>query len=113
MVETARAHTRIPPEEVPLRTIDAGLPVSLFIAESAAPGDLDLLIHFMGAEYVPVHAVRTSGTHAVLAVVNLGSGSSAFERPFREEARLRGCWRQSRPPRPWSSGARRTFAAST
>ena len=85
MVETTRAHTRIPPEEAPLRTIDAGLPVSLFIAESAAPGDLDLLVHFMGAEYVPVHAVRTSGTHAVLAVVNLGSGSGAFERPFRED----------------------------
>jgi hypothetical protein len=70
---------------VPLRTIEAGLPVSLFIAESAAPGDLDLLVHFMGAEYVPVHAIRTPGTHAVLAVVNLGSGSSAFERPFRED----------------------------
>ena len=85
MVETTRAHTRVQPEEVRLQTIDAGLPVSLFIAEGVSPGELDLLIHFMGAEYVPAQAVRTSRSHDVLAVVNLGSGSGVFERPFRED----------------------------
>ena len=79
MVERTRAHERVPAEELSLTKIDRG--VSLFIADST--GD-DLLIHFMGAEYVPVHAVRASGSHDALAVVNLGSGSSAFERPYLE-----------------------------
>lgn len=88
MVEHTRAHHRIEPLEHPgtKRSIDAGLPrsVTMFIPEGVTPGDRSLLIHFMGSDHVPLDAVAKTRLHDVLAVVNLGSGSSVFERPFRE-----------------------------
>lgn len=46
--------------------------------------NIKLLIHFHGASYVPKYAVLQSEERLVLAVVNLGSGSSVYERPFQE-----------------------------
>ena len=44
---------------------------------------VDLLVHFHGAGYVARRAVCDSACPLVLAVVNLGSGSSVYEREFR------------------------------
>lgn len=84
MAETTRAHERVEAVERDgiRRSIDAGFPASLFIPEDAAPGALDLLIHFMGADYIAEDAVARGDFHEILAVVNLGSGSSVFERPL-------------------------------
>ncbi|MFN2637566.1 MAG: hypothetical protein ABR585_11100 [Gemmatimonadaceae bacterium] len=45
-----------------------------------------LLVHFFGASYVPMHAVSSSNARYVLAVVNLGGGSSAYEQPLSDSA---------------------------
>ncbi len=88
MVERTREHLRIEPANHPgiERSIDAGLtnPVTLFVGEGVTPGEASLLIHFMGPDHVAMDGVANSHSHDVLAVVNLGSGSSAFEQPFRE-----------------------------
>lgn len=95
MVEHTRAHDRIRPvqHDGTRVELDAGLPapVSLFIpptarASTGDSGDLGLalLIHLMGADYIAEDAVVENGFHDVLAVLNLGSGSRAFERPFQK-----------------------------
>lgn len=99
MVETTRTHERIEPVEHPgmRRSVEVGLPapVHVFIPEAPerffpqAPDTTDaetgLLIHFMGEGHIAEHALAKTGFHDVLAVVNLGSGSSAFERPLRDD----------------------------
>ena len=42
-----------------------------------------LLIHFHGSSYVPKYAVEHAERQFVLATVNLGHGSSAYEKPFK------------------------------
>jgi hypothetical protein len=94
MVETARAHMRIPESRPPgiVFTIDSILPkpVEVFIPERANSTDSvderTLLVHLFGASYVPKHAVASARSRYVLAVVNLGAGSSAYERPFTDSA---------------------------
>jgi hypothetical protein len=43
---------------------------------------IKLIIHFHGAAYVPIYAVETSKKAFLLVNINLGSGSSAYEKPF-------------------------------
>lgn len=45
----------------------------------------NLLIHFHGAAFIPVVAAQRSDSAYVVAVVNLGAGSSRYERPFGED----------------------------
>lgn len=94
MEEHTRSHLRVSPDSVTRvpRLIDAGLPepVSIYTFGTPRSGAFDLLIHFMGASHVPAFAVDRAGTHHALAVVHLGSGSGAFERPFIESGAFDG-----------------------
>ncbi len=90
MVEHTRAHDRLSPGVQPgvQRSIDADLPqpVTFFIREGVTSDrGLNLLIHFLGADYIPIQAISAAESHEIVAVVNLGGGSSAYEHPFREE----------------------------
>jgi hypothetical protein len=95
MVERGRAHGRVPQDQPPgIRfTIDSVLPkpVDVFIPDvapldAAATDDRTLLIHLFGAAYVPMHAVASAHARYVLAVVNLGAGSSAYEKPLSDSS---------------------------
>ena len=93
MVEKTRRHARVsqaPPAGIRAE-VDAGLgaPVRVFLPEAArSAGALDLLVHYHGAAHVAEHAVAAAGRPWLLAVVNLGAGSSRYEAPFRDPARL-------------------------
>ena len=41
------------------------------------------MIHFHGSSYVPIYAVEEAKKQIVLVIVNLGYGSSAYEKPFK------------------------------
>lgn len=95
MVEHARRHERVPPGQQPgiAFTIDSVLPrlVDVFIPDrpvvpAGAPDERTLLVHLFSAPYVPMHAVASARGRYVLAVVNLGGGSSAYERPLSDSA---------------------------
>ncbi|MDQ6718341.1 MAG: hypothetical protein M3Z17_08365 [Gemmatimonadota bacterium] len=92
MMEQGRRHDRIPPRtpaDIALR-IETGLPkpVDLYIpVRSNQPvEERTLLVHFFGAAYIPLQAAVANGGRYVVAVVNLGAGSSAYERPFADTA---------------------------
>jgi hypothetical protein len=87
MVDHIRAHERIENKEVPGVSIVLkdvlSKPVEVYFADrGGASGPADLLIHFHGVSYVPKHAVYDSNHPLILAVVNLGSGSSVYENAF-------------------------------
>lgn len=88
MVDHIRAHERIENKEFPgvsavLKDI-LSKPVEIYFADKENESDsMDLLIHFHGLSYVPKHAVYKSKHPLLLAVVNLGSGSSVYEKPFQ------------------------------
>lgn len=95
MVENTRRHERIPQGQSPgiAFTIDSVLPrpVEVFIPDNppASTGDADertLLVHVFSAAYVPMHAVATARDRYVLAVINLGGSSSAYERALSDTA---------------------------
>ena len=95
MMEHGRRHERIPTGQPPgiAFTIDSVLskPVDVFIPDkpALAAGAIDertLLVHLFSASYVPMHAVASASGRYVLAVVNLGSGSAAYERPLSDTA---------------------------
>lgn len=93
MLESVRRHERISaiqPPGIAFR-IDSvfSKPVDIFIPEIPAPNlkapdERTLLVHLFGSAYVPMHAVALAGSPYVLAVVNLGAGSSAYERPLSD-----------------------------
>ncbi len=86
MEESVRAHARIEPGERPGRTylVTGVLPVEIpvFVPDPVGP-DPDLLVHFHGAPYLVQEAVTRAERPMVGATVNLGSGSSVYERPFQ------------------------------
>ena len=91
MVETSRAHERLIQKPLPggVRTFagPAAKPVELFVPEAARSRDsVDLVIHFHGAAWLPEQAVASAGGSTVVAVVNLGTGSGAYHRPFADAA---------------------------
>jgi hypothetical protein len=95
MVERARRHDRVPaaPPAGISFTIDSVLtkPVDVFIPDRPEVGvgvadERTLLVHLFGASYVPIHAVASAKGRYVLAVVNLGGGSAAYERPLSDSA---------------------------
>jgi hypothetical protein len=95
MVETVRRHERVPPGPLPgiTFTIDSLLskPVTVFIPErkeaDAGPTDeRTLLVHIFGTPNVPMYAVASAKGRYVVAVVNLGGGSAAYEQPLSDSA---------------------------
>ena len=91
MADSIRAHERIPNKQVPgVRiSLDKVLakPVAIYIPETnQTPDRMDILIHFHGMSYVAESAVYKSSHPFILAVINLGSGSSVYGKAFREKS---------------------------
>ena len=91
MVEETRAHERLAPKELPGVTRSfagpAGKPVELFVPDAARTSDVvDLVVHFLGAAWLPEQAVARVGGRTVAAVVNLGAGSVVYQRAFADPA---------------------------
>jgi len=115
MVEHARRHERVqpgPPAGITF-TIDSVLsrPVDVFIPDrpARATGVADertLLVHLFGASYVPMHAVASAPERYILAVVNLGGGSAAYERPLSDSAAWTNLVRRVRDETTSRSGGR-------
>ena len=87
MVEYSHTHERIDKEEFSDRSIFIenilSKPIEVYIPNQKIDNDsLSPLIHFHGSSYVPIYAVEQSEKQFVLATVNLGHGSSAYEKPF-------------------------------
>lgn len=91
MVEETRAHERLAPHDIggARRTINGSLgkPVDVWIPENIREDDaVDLVIHFLGAAWLPEYAVSRLTTKTVAAVVNLGAGSGIYDRAFSDVA---------------------------
>jgi len=89
MVDETRAHDRLVRRELggSIRTFagPAGKPVEVWIPERARSGDVfDLVVHFHGTAWLPEQAVAGLGDHTVAAVLNLGTGSGAYDRAFAD-----------------------------
>lgn len=89
MVESTRAHTRIPQQEPPgvRRTFTGPLdkPVQVFVPASAAQArTVHLVIHFHGASFIPETAVARLGRDYISATVNVGAGSGIYDRTFAD-----------------------------
>ncbi len=90
MVENIRIHERIENKDVPgisfyLNNLLAK-PVEVYIPDQFGnSGRADILIHFHGLSYIPKYAVNNSENSLIPAVVNLGSGSSVYEKPFKNK----------------------------
>lgn len=87
MADAIRAHQRVEDGEVPgvSFVLHSALskPVQVYLADQGAEShQVDLLVHFHGAGYVPKYAVYHCGHPLILAVVNLGSGSAVYENEF-------------------------------
>lgn len=91
MVELSRAHARNQPRELAgtKRTFNGPLdkPVELFItAKTSGKKPIALVIHFLGAPFVPELAVSKLGADHAVAVVSIGSGSGIYDRTFSDPA---------------------------
>ena len=91
MVESARAHERLRPSDLPgtARTIPgpAARPVAILVPHAARARDsVDVVIHFHGASWLTERAVSDLGDGTVAATLNLGAGSGAYDRPFADAA---------------------------
>ena len=90
MAETSRAHERLVqrPFGGAARSFEgpSGKPVEVFVP-GRVRGDkpIDLVVHFLGASWLPAQAIE-SLRETVAAVVNLGAGSGAYQRPFIDPA---------------------------
>lgn len=91
MVEHARAHERLAQRALPgsERTFagPAGKPVVVFVPAGTRRADaLRLVVHFLGAPFVPEYAVARLGSDHILAVVNIAPGTGAYDRAFADPA---------------------------
>jgi hypothetical protein len=89
MVERTRAHERLTPLELDGTTRSfagpAGKAVDLWISDRSRTRDtVDLVVHFHGAVWLPRQAVSGLGDYTAVAVVNLGTGSGAYDRAFAD-----------------------------
>ena len=91
MAESTRAHERLTERPFDGTTKSfigpGGKPVEVFIP-SRVRGDspIDVVIHFLGASWLPAQAIEALRAPTVVAVVNLGAGSSAYQRPYADPA---------------------------
>ncbi len=93
MQEHARAHTRLEQrvEDGVHISIDSLLPkpVDVFIPKRViGAANASLLIHFMGATWVPQAAVATMRDPVIVAATYLGAGSGVYGRPFANDSTL-------------------------
>lgn len=91
MAETTRAHERLVPRPFDglARTFTgpADKPAELRIPSSVrADRRLNLVIHFHGAAWVVEQAIAARHDNTIAVIVNLGSGSGAYHRPFADPA---------------------------
>ena len=91
MVERSRAHARVEPHALAgtRLTFNGPLnkPVELFITpRTSGKKAIALVIHFLGAPFVPELAVSKLGADRAVAVVSIGSGSGIYDRTFSEPA---------------------------
>jgi len=64
-------------------------PVDVFIPQKAlGAASAPLLIHFMGATWLPQRAVATMESPVIVAAAFLGNGSSVYARPFAADSLL-------------------------
>ena len=89
MTEATRLHERLVPRDLGgiARSFagPAGKPVNVWIPDNARSRDtLDVVIHFLGAAWLPEQAVATGAPGAVAVVLNLGAGSGIYDRSFRD-----------------------------
>ena len=92
MVEETRAHERLVQRDIHgTRLTVAGplaKPVEIWIPAGARRDSFDLVIHFLGAAWLPEQAVAQLDVPAVAAVVNIGAGSGIYDRTFTQPAAL-------------------------
>jgi len=90
MVELTRAHERREPRDIggTRRTFSGplGKPVDVWIPSGLRAERVNLVVHFLGAAWLPEYAVSRIGHNTVAAVVNLGAGSGIYDRAFSEPA---------------------------
>ena len=84
-------HERLTPKSLPgmTRTFTGplGKPVDLYVPNAARTLDsVDVVIHFLGAAWLPEQAVAALPRPTVAAVVNLGAGSGIYDRAFSDPA---------------------------
>lgn len=89
MVEETRAHGRLAPKALAgaMRSLagPAAKPLELFVPDRArGRTEVDLVVHFHGAAWLPAQAVTALDGPVVAAVVNLGAGSGAYHRAFTD-----------------------------
>jgi hypothetical protein len=66
-------------------------PIDVFIPQRALTVDsAPLLIHFMGATWLPQRAVATMDRPVIVAASYLGAGSATYRRPFADDSLLYG-----------------------
>jgi pimeloyl-ACP methyl ester carboxylesterase len=119
MSETTRSHERVAERSIDgsARTIalDSTRSAELFLPSKWANADsVELLIHFHGAAFLVRDAADRANHPTAALSVNLGSGSSAYERPFLDPSvysRLLGDSEKALEPRvasvtlsAWSAG---------
>ena len=80
MVDSTRAHRRIPKTEVPgaRRTLSLG---TLLLPKSHRR-KIPLLIHFHGAAWLAEFSARSCSPHAAILTVHLGAGSAVYRKAF-------------------------------
>lgn len=91
MVDATRAHERLAPRPLDgvTRTFagPSGRPVEIFVPAAARMRDtLAVVVHFLGAAWLPEQAVAALGDGTVAVVVNLGAGSGIYDRAFSDPA---------------------------
>ena len=91
MVETTRAHERLVQRVLPgvTRTFvgPIGKLVEVFVPAAALAHDsVDVVIHFLGAAWLPEQAVADLSRPVIAAVVNIGAGSGIYDRAFSDPA---------------------------
>jgi hypothetical protein len=94
MVEHTRLHERLVRRELggvrrsfTVVAGEVGLPVELYVPDRARSRNVvDLVVHFLGAAWLPEQAVDDLGNGTVAAVLNLGAGSGVYDRSFADPA---------------------------
>ncbi len=91
MVENTRAHQRIAKRALAGRvlTIPGILPKNVEVLVTPVAErtkQADLVIHFLGGSFLAMQAAEDLQMPLVVAVVNLGAGSSVYGAPFRDPA---------------------------
>jgi hypothetical protein len=91
MTDATRAHERLARREIGGTRQSfvgpAGKTVEVWIPDQARGRDtVDVVVHFLGAAWLPEQAIAQAAPGAVAVVLNLGAGSGIYDRSFRDPA---------------------------